>query len=207
MSPKLAIGVPSSGLVSSAFMERMVSIISDNENIKLIHKSGPLLSYNRNYIVEQFLLTDCEWLLMLDSDILVDGPGLDNLIDLISSQPEVRIVGGAYYIQMGEAPVIAAQLRESDNLNWVKDISEELIEVVSIGTGMLAVHRSIFEEIRSSYPGVRYPWFRDFSDENNVWMGEDWYFCSLAHKIKKKIYLLTTFRGKHLKLMSLGEPR
>ena len=128
-----------------------------------------LITRARNYLVDEFLRSDCTHMLFIDADIHY------NPQDVIAMMALDKDVIGAPYpkksINWGNVANAARQHpdldpRELENLvgeyvfNVVKGTQRftvsEPLEVLEIGTGMMMVKRDVFKQMETAYPNIRY---------------------------------------------------
>lgn len=144
---------------------------------KLGHESGFTLGVSphsraRNLMVEQFLATKHDYLLMIDSDTIPPTDALDH-IELIHSQP--KILTGITHIQRAEGPRANVYIKPEDVEHplELKDLPKSRFTVAGCGASFLCVHRSVFETIPK-------PWFKSIEFDNGNICSEDLYFCQQA---------------------------
>jgi len=106
-----------------------------------------LIPHARNQLVRDFLLSDCERMVFVDSDIGWE-PG--QLLAL-AAHPE-EFVGGAYRFKKTEEAYPIEWLPQ-ENLYVTKD---GLVEVKALPTGFLSLHRSVFTKLREAHPERSY---------------------------------------------------
>lgn len=151
-------------------------------------EGAALISRLRNQIVSTFLdRSDCEWLLMLDSDMVLDVRGFDALL-AAANAGERPIMAGLYFgAFQGEGlypdpmPMIFRK-RDTGYQPVHAYPANRVIEVDAAGTGCLLIHRGVLEAMRESATadeGKDYCWFTD-GPVNGVWVGEDIAFCMRA---------------------------
>ena len=150
-------------------------------------ESGPLLSMGRNLLVEQFLATDCERLLMVDTD-MVFGPKM--VTDLFDHQ--VPIIGGLCFT--GPYQILPTLWRDGHRARYE---AGRLMAVEATGAAFLAVHRKVFEAMGP-------PWFM-FTYEDGIQVGEDLWFCRQAIRRGFEILVDTKIKPGHMKSRPWGE--
>ena len=160
--------------------------------------STPVQS-NRNQVVKYFLETDCDYLAMLDSDIIP----CKKWLDLIKSQREIisglyfgwdkkylcpfmfKFEKGGVYQDRGGKPFDIAKGRG-------------IIKVDRTGAGALIIKREVLEKIKTPFE-VRY-------DEDGIApTGEDFCFFERAQKAGYKIFVDTDCICNHMKTVDLAE--
>lgn len=128
-----------------------------------------LITRARNYLVDEFLRSDCTHLLFIDSDIHFDPRDVIALMAL-----DKDVIGAPYPKKSINWGNIAAAARKHPNLdpkeletlvgeyvfNVVKGTSQfqvtEPLEVMEIGTGFMMVKREVFGKYAEAYPEYRY---------------------------------------------------
>lgn len=146
------------------------------------------LARGRNQIVHEFLESDCDRLVFLDSDITFE-PG--SLIK-IAHYPE-DLVGGAYRLKQEGESYPVALIPEKREL-WVNE--HGLLEVAMVPTGFLSVSRDAFKKFREAYPGREYPsrgvtqycYFQIPYGDGALYT-EDAYFCKEWRAAGGKVFL------------------
>ena len=128
-----------------------------------------LITRARNYLVDEFLRSDCTHLLFLDSDIHYNPQDVVALLAL-----DKDVIGGPYPKKSINWNNIAHAARNHPNLepreletlvgeyvfNVVKGTSQfsvtEPLEVMEIGTGFMMVKREVFPRWAEKYPEYKY---------------------------------------------------
>ena len=132
-----------------------------------------LITRARNYLVDEFLRSDCTHLMFIDSDINFNPRDVLSLAVLCDD--EHPIIGGPYgkkciawekirhAVDTGiadEDPNELGKFTGDFVFNPVQGTKEILInepvEVLEIGTGFMMVKRSVFDDFRESYPQFHY---------------------------------------------------
>ena len=128
-----------------------------------------LITRARNYLVDEFLRSECSHLLFIDSDIHYDPRDVIALMAL-----DKDVIGAPYPKKSINWGNIAAAARKHPNMeakeletlvgeyvfNVVKGTSQfqvtEPLEVMEIGTGFMMVKREVFTKFAEAYPHLRY---------------------------------------------------
>ena len=128
-----------------------------------------LITRARNYLVDEFLRSDCTHLLFIDSDVHYNPQDVVALLAL-----DKEVIGGPYPKKAINWNNIALAARkhpdlpphELENLvgdyvfNVVKGTQQfsvtEPLEVLEIGTGYMMVKREVFPIMEEKYPQLRY---------------------------------------------------
>lgn len=128
-----------------------------------------LITRARNYLVDEFLRSDCTHLLFIDSDIHFNP---QDVIALLAIDKDV--IGGPYpkksinwtNVALGARNHLNIDPKELENLageyvfNVVKGTEQfnvsEPLEVMEIGTGYMLIKRAVFATMEVAYPQLRY---------------------------------------------------
>ncbi len=153
---------------------------------------------NRNRIVSTFMKTDCEWLVQIDDDVVPPK----NYLDLILYDKDV-ISGVCYAYRQDSIVPLVLQRNEDDGLWKNMDVSpsEGLIEVDSMGTGAMIIHRRVFEnpEMR------RHPFRSIWNEDGTRKKGLDLMFCELAKQQGFSVWCHLQYKCSHLVTADLME--
>jgi hypothetical protein len=195
-----------------------------------------LITRARNYLVDEFLRTDCTHLLFIDSDIEFAPMDVLAMIHF-----DKDIIGGPYpkksinwknidiaykkaKMAGAEVNIAALEYLTGDYVfNPVPGTKEfrtdDLIEVMEIGTGFMMIKREVFEHFAKEYPHLRYKpdhpgstnfdgtrYIHAFFDtvidpDTHRYLSEDYFFCQYARAIGKSVWycpwMLTTHVGTY----------
>jgi len=166
---KVAIGVLSSnGWLCHDYVMSLVSMIGFTRTqvplqLVFVRASSSLVANTRNQCVKAALETECDKLLMIDSDMTFPH---DTLVRLLAH--DRAIVGGVYMRRGGTGEIIGVPLESGDYTG--------LTEMRQIGTGCILISMDVFRDLPK-------PWFRCEADESigeNV--GEDVTFCRMVRE-------------------------
>jgi hypothetical protein len=116
----------------------------------------------RHMIINNFLETDSDYLLMVDGDVVPRG----NMLDLV--EVDLDIVAAACPIwRPGSTPPIILNATPVDGSTVVKATDGPLVEVTQASTGGLLVARRVLE-----HPDMKNPFGSEF-DENGITSVDD----------------------------------
>lgn len=152
---------------------------------------------NRNKIVQDFLKTDCEWLVQIDDDVVPPR----NYLDLIGYNKD--IISGVCYAYRQDAVVpLVLEENKKDGLWKNKDCnqSEGLIELDSMGTGAMIIHRRVFTPALQKHP-FESTWHEDGTRKK----GLDLYFCEKAKKEGFRVWCHLGYKSSHIVKVDLME--
>ena len=128
-----------------------------------------LITRARNYLVDEFLRSDCTHMLFIDSDVHYNPQDVIALLAL-----DKDVIGGPYpkkainWSNVAHAARNHADLNphELENVvgdyvfNVVKGTQQfsvnEPLEVLEIGTGYMMIKRDVFKKMEEAYPQLRY---------------------------------------------------
>lgn len=150
----------------------------------------------RNYLVRDFLESNCSQFVFIDSDIRFDPSDLIKLI-----RYKANIVGGVY---PKKQTVEDFPVRLISN-----DLKSGLLEVAGVPTGFLKVRRKVFEKLygkAKKYLPQKEVWAQrkeiplifERTLDGNVRWGGDYQFCELCKKSGYKIYTDPEMRFGHI---------
>ena len=180
-----------------------------------------LITRARNSLVHNFLKTDFEKLLFIDAD---QGFNSDDVIRMLET--DAKIIGGIYPMKDINWDQVAAAIAagETNYVNYSgyfavnpdpSVITFELdqpLEVINIGTGLMAIDRSVFDELaptRESYGAhlrgaviskdAEHVVLEFFKTEiqDGVLLSEDYYLCKEWRKLGNKVYAAPWVRVTH----------
>lgn len=191
-----------------------------------------LITRARNYLVDEFLRSGYTHLLFIDSDVKFEAMDVLALLHF-----DKDIIGGPYpkktikwqnvvkYIskcQQNNAkvnPDVFNQITGDYVFNAVPGTkqfkSNELLEVLEIGTGFMMVKKQVFHDFAEEYPHLKYrpdhagqvnfdgsryihAYFDTVIDpETHRYLSEDYFFCQASRAIGKKIYLCPWMQTSH----------
>lgn len=163
---------------------------------------GSLLDHARSRMATDFLATDSDLLVWVDDDMVFEA---ESLIDMCrEAMIRKSIVGAAASTKkkLGQCTV-----RFEPHVKKIAfGRNGQLYPVESIGCGLTAVHRSVFEALSKepSMLGVVdgagvpvFPFYANIIDDIGRWWGEDTSFCLRAKKIGFSTYCDTRVRVGH----------
>ncbi len=164
---KLFIGIPNTGTLRT----ELVTWLMRQKATIFMPQLKPH-DHCRNAIVMQFLATDCDWLLMVDSDVVPP----DNVVDMIYNDVDVC---SAHVSTFNNGEVIPVGMTKDDNgyHHNFEHSRPELHQVDAVGTGCILIKRKVFDTLDR-------PYFRFKYDENGLLInGEDFDFCERVGEV------------------------
>jgi hypothetical protein len=134
-----------------------------------------LIQRARNYVVDEFMRSDCTHLIFIDSDIAFDPRDVLGLIAIQVSDPKFNVVTGPYpkktiawekvkkAVEIGKAedtPFALDQYTADYVFNPINKLASfnlaEPLEIGEGGTGFMCIPRSTFEKYAEAYPEYSY---------------------------------------------------
>lgn len=209
--PKVTVGFIHPLMVHAAFMQSVLAI-SHRERCEVLNvMSGANVSKARNALVEGFLATDSDYLLMLDSDMVFRADVISRLV--VHNEP---IMNGMYFQpSMNGGPSFPCMYNRQigtdadDGMfvtigdHWQR---QAVIKVDAVGAGFMMVRRDVFQDIRDVTPNYAAPWFQEVQRGDNL-VGEDFTFCMRAAARGYSILVDTSVEAGHIKPAMVGEVR
>lgn len=161
---------------------RMVNESPEFEWFVLEAINGYTIAENRNWLAAQAVKNNCDYLLMIDDD-MVFPPETARV--LVSRDKD--IIGVVYSVRKKDVEIYVL-LADPE----IPPSETEPYEVLAMGTGIALIKCEVFKKIPQ-------PWFAfETHDNGMVKMGEDYFFCNKAYANKFKIWLDPTLKIGHL---------
>jgi len=214
----VAIGWIDGGMVHSGFIAYLSQILLNRQEVvkNVVVASGPYLSANRNFMYENFLATDDDWLLCLDSDLCITLDSFDVLVSA-ADKDKCPVLGGKYFLPFnnGTTVVVAAQkLTDLDDGSGsfltpqdLEDAKGGIITGLhSVGAGYALIHRSVLTRIKDAHPDEQYPWASDGWRESwKGWLSDDIPFYERVRELNIPVALHTGATSDHLKTFKVND--
>jgi len=163
-----------------------VVIQEDAYRIHLSYPTGKPISNNRNTIVQKFLATDCDYLMMIDSDIIPPP----NILKLVDFDKDI-ITPLMFVYQKGELLPLFLK-RHQDGFYDPDDYLEKtgLVEIDATGTGCIVIKREVLEKIK-------YPFRNEYDVDGVKVLGLDFNFCKRAKELGYKSWVHLDYVAGH----------
>ena len=140
-----------------------------------------VVSRARNLIAHEFLKSNCDHLLFIDSDMVFDP---DSITRLLAFSTQHAVVAGAYESRKpGKIYILTLDYDENKNLSMTQ---MGLVKAKRVATGFMMIQRKVFEKLRDLHPewehkdnltDERLYAFFDFACRPEGYIGEDFLFC------------------------------
>jgi len=149
--------------------------------------------------VKEFLASGFDWLLMIDNDMRPPH----NLLDMLDRAGSgMNILVPKFFVFSLQVKHCARNPRLPLTLMWnclTPPDKREWCELDSAGTGVMFIHRHVFERLGNAPP------FRFRYDESGMILeGEDLVFCHKARAAGFSIWGNQAFEADHFKTVSLS---
>jgi GT2 family glycosyltransferase len=196
-SKGVAIGYVHGELVHARFMTGVIDEMQRDGALVIEEFSEPYIDKARNVVVDKFLASDRDWLLTVDTDVILPACVVTRLMSR-----GLPLVGALIYVnQQPPFPQIYDQIADFSygdmGIFQVRQKWEpgELLKADGTGAGCMLIHREVFEAIHGNPP------FRWYQHEfiGNEMFGEDFTFCRRAKAAGFQLYIDTSVHAGHIK--------
>jgi hypothetical protein len=221
---------PNPGVVDAYFMGSVSALLIHDANRRqavtrwggcIWLESSPRIYAARCEIVSKFLEDTGgwpkppEWLLFIDADMTFDDTAVDQMLETVEKNPEIKILGGLcfaggrgkqafptiYTVRNPEEFDPSKPLLLDKHMEYPKD---KLIKVNATGGAFIMIHREVLEAMRDANPDDPFPWFREYV-QAGVPFGEDIYFGLRAGSLGFSTWVNTAIKVGHRKTYTLDE--
>ena len=199
--PSLYIAMPCYDSVKIQTMVSMCKLVADltraGIKVDINTLKSPYISYARNILTAQFMKSDKDYLLFIDADVEFEP---ECPLRMVVAQKD--IVCTPYRVKTNDPKVIRYTTSVPDNNN-VKVLPGGLVELTRGPSGMMLIHRRVFETLQKNRPdleiqahqhvdlfpeGFKIFSFWDCIFKDGKWTGDDIAFCNLATENGFKLY-------------------
>lgn len=150
-------------------------------DLGLFHASRTILADGRNEAVRDVLESGCTHVLFIDSDMRFPP----NLLERLLSWDAPVVAANCAKRRRPTAPTARTVNFDGDEAVtlWPDPDEHGLKQVHSVGTGIMLIHRDVFDVIGE-------PWFSyQWRPEQKKHVGEDIWFCSRCHEVGIPIFV------------------
>lgn len=179
-SANVAICVPVRDTVTAVFAHSLAMLMKKcgetNLSTTLHFNMGSEVAMQRQQLVEQALDTSCTHIMWIDSDMKFPVETINMLLSY-----KKDIVAGNYSTRV--PPYRPVAFANKNNLDKRIFNGTGLQEVFAVGSGMMLVRRSVYENMSKPYYKIEY------SDDYTSLVGEDIYFCNKAKEHGYSVYV------------------
>ena len=199
--PKIFIAIPCYDAVK---IETAVSLFKlawslTKGGLEMVIKTvkSPNIPISRNYLSSVFLASDCDYLLFIDSDVEFEP---EAVIRMLVAKKHVVVTPYRTRTEDVRDKSYAVGLKNQDKVDVLPG---DLIEIKAGPTGLMLIHRGVFETIMEKHPELKikngmnvsapedfkyYYNFFDLSFKDGLIKSSDVAFCNLAVRNEFKIY-------------------
>lgn len=207
--PRIYVAIPSRDMTFSPICGKLVMLLIEMVknpafSVTLDIVAGYPLDRVRNRICHKFLLSDADYLIMIDDDI-VPPPQILEMArhdkDVIGALCYAYMPDRGYYSVAYEKDAPPAAGASLSLMGIGRDIEHTGVrEVELVGGGCMMIHRRVLE-------GIGDPFFRMEMDETVQWItaSEDFSFCRKARKAGFRIWLDTGMPCRHIKSLDMRD--
>jgi len=191
---KILLAVPTFESIEPATFKSIYELNKCGHDIAFVSVTGYDCAKARNEIVKKALNDYCDYILMVDSDIILPQNALQHLID-----PLVDICLGVYPRKLtvtGQTELFKLGHTDFNNINniTINDIQScgvDRLEIKGGGMGCALIKTDVFKKIV-------FPWFTYVTYPNGAVLSEDLDFCCKAIANGFHIYADTRVRCGHI---------
>jgi len=191
---KIAICVPVREEVSTDFLGSFLNLIFENmRKYELIVSLSDIcpIERARNDLVERSLKHSPDYVLFVDSDMILPENILDSLINM-----KKDISSALYFIRLPPYKPLAKIIKDGLFYNLDAVPLNQIIEVDSVGMGCVLIKREVFEKLIEKDKKIFDTKEINVKDKTQL-LSEDTFFCSKARELGFKIFLNTGLICKH----------
>lgn len=160
-----------------------------------------VVSRARNIIADEFMKSDCDSLMFIDSDMTFTA---DSVVRLFAWNQDTPVVAGAYEARKEGKIYIVSLNGDGKNLH----VDERgLIEAKRVATGFMMIHRNTFQTLKDLHPEWEH---KDTNSDNMLWgyfdfkltragyIGEDFLFCDRVRDAGLSVWIDPTIKLGHM---------
>lgn len=212
--PRIGICIPIKGDFNPEFQDRVYIPLTTQVDWcqKLIFLSRVAsVTVARNSVVKQALQANCDYILFVDSDVVMENPSnpndaLNQLYQIINKSKDsndknykdARIVSGLYRAKQKTGFSYAMWLKEDRGFAPISKWNGNWLSVDVIGLGFCLIDTIVFKTLREKInKDVWFVW-----DDPDT-MSEDFYFCQLAKEHGFSVMVFTDVKLSHLGVLKV----
>ena len=168
------------------------------------HISGcSLITKARNALVADFLETDADTLLFVDSDVIITPEAVLRLLAISQGKD----ITAGVYPRRGADRCFFMDIHTDEETNQLVFDENGMMQIRRIGTGFMMIQRHVLETMVKNHPEWRYIndtknrdeyAIFDFGVYNGKYYGEDYLFCDRATAEGFSIFLDPTISLPHV---------
>jgi hypothetical protein len=203
------------GMVDGKFMQGVTDVMlkSGVEFATSLRSQGNQIARQRQTVIDYwFDKTDYEWLLWVDSDVVISPEKFRLLWDNKDAENRPLITGVYFTTDNPEEPLmipmptIYSFVNDGEGGIAISRVhplpKNQLIKVEAAGMGFILMHRSIVPKVREVSPDGQI--FMEMG-KGAKFIGEDIFFFALCDKAEVPLYCHTGATAPHMKRFSFDE--
>jgi hypothetical protein len=213
---RITIGWCDGGTVEGRFMSGITNTIIEAQKEKInivntIRVNGNQIARQRQSLWDFWAnLSDSEWLLWVDSDIVLTTPILKMLWDVADKKTK-PVVTGVYFVSneneqtmMEPVPAIYMETGDVYRTQIIHPMPQnQVIPIDVAGFGLMLMHRSIIEPVRAA--AGEFSVFGENHQAADKFISEDVSFCRYLKKAGIQLYAHTGATVQHMKTFSFDQ--
>lgn len=203
-SRKVYLAILNNGIMRPEMTATVIPAMQKTKGISLLWEhpdktwANPISS-NRNKIVKRFLETDCDFLLMIDNDVVP----LHNPCELVFADQDI-IGSPALVRSAGKIMTWTAYIPHDSGYGYSAidldsyDDMFDMLQVAIVGTGCILIKRKVLETLKA-------PFHCEFDEDGVLTYGTDFAFCRKATQAGFKVYTTMHRRCEHFKTLGFSD--
>lgn len=200
------------GQVTEPYLQSIIRLVASSSSVKhdlaVMTSSGEsLITRARNVAVANFMDSDFDAILFIDSDIQFEPEAVWRIVDsgypLCAAPYPLKTVNweAAITQDTAEAAKIKATRLVIDTIPGEGFGDDGFLKVRDTGTGFMLIYREVFEKIKKAMPNIEYTSdqmgtqgethnaYFDTAIRDGRYLSEDYEFCHRAHDVGYDIML------------------
>lgn len=213
---RITIGWCDGGMVEGRFMSGVVNTVIEAPKHKLniintIRVQGNQIARQRQSLWDFWTkLSDSEWLLWVDSDIVIT-PQIVNMLWEVADKKTKPVVTGTYFVSgeneqtmMEPVPALYMETGDPYRTQIIHPLpANQVIPVDVAGFGLMLMHRSIIEPVKAAAGDISV--FGENQQAADKFISEDVSFCRNLKKAGIQLYAHTGATVQHMKKFSFDQ--
>lgn len=169
-------------------LAQVINLLIQNDSYRLMltYPAAKPITNNRNTIVQKFLATDCDYLMMIDSDVIPPA----NILNLADFDKD--IITPLMFVKQKGTLIPLFLNRNKDGMYDAADYLRKtgLQEVDATGTGCIIIKREVLENIKHPFENV-------YDEDGVKTLGNDFYFCQRVKKLGYRVWVHLDYVASH----------
>jgi GT2 family glycosyltransferase len=209
MNPKVFIGIPNTGTVVTGLAE-LICFWSGKANghvdiMPYFSKYGKPMVFHRNHIVNQFLKTECDYLLWIDDDVVPPPNALYGLTEDMKSEEVDAVTTICFCTRpadngQGVYPYPVTMKDAPNGEFLIHYCTTPFEEIDACGGGCVMVKRRVYE-----HPDMKVPYKHEYQENGEMGMTCDFGIWRRAKKLGFKLWADNRIICSHIKEFDLRD--